>query len=40
MCKWKAATVFCQNKDWTFKILTEENLFKTNTKKETPTDGR
>jgi hypothetical protein len=27
-CKWKAATAYCQDKGWTFKILTEENLFK------------
>ena len=38
-CKWKAATTFCENKNWVFKILTEENLFKTAPKKETQTDG-
>jgi hypothetical protein len=27
-CKWKAATIFCKNKGWIFKILTEENIFK------------
>lgn len=29
-CKWQAATAYCKDKDWCFKILTEENLFKTN----------
>lgn len=27
-CKWKAATAYCERNGWTFKILTEENLFK------------
>ena len=27
-CKWKAANAYCKDKGWTFKILTEENLFK------------
>ena len=38
-CKWKAAVLFCEDKNWEFKILTEENLFKTN-KKESSTDGK
>ena len=37
ICKWKAAEKFCSSQGWTFKILTEENIFKTpnatNTKK-------
>ena len=28
MCKWKAATAYCEEKGWTFKILTEDSLFK------------
>ena len=28
VCKWKAATAYCERNGWTFKILTEENLFK------------
>jgi len=28
-CKWKAAKIFCENKRWIFKILTEDDLFKT-----------
>jgi hypothetical protein len=39
-CKWKAAVLFCEDKNWEFKILTEENLFKTNNKKESSTDGK
>ena len=35
-CKWKAAALFCEDKKWKFKILTEDDLFKTNTKKESP----
>lgn len=27
-CKWKAAQEFCKERGWVFKILTEENLFK------------
>lgn len=29
VCKWKAATVYCKKNGWNFKVLTEENLFKT-----------
>jgi hypothetical protein len=29
-CKWKAASAYCERNGWTFKILTEENLFKSN----------
>jgi hypothetical protein len=39
-CKWKAASLFCEDKNWEFKILTEENLFKTNNKKESSTDAK
>lgn len=28
VCKWKAATTYCEQNGWIFKILTEENLFK------------
>lgn len=28
ICKWKAAETFCKSQGWSFKILTEENLFK------------
>lgn len=27
-CKWEAAKNFCDKQGWTFKILTEDNLFK------------
>ena len=27
-CKWKAAEIFCKERGWIFKILTEDNLFK------------
>lgn len=27
-CKWNAATEFCKKNGWTFKILTEEDIFK------------
>lgn len=27
-CKWKAANLYCKEKGWIFKILTEDNLFK------------
>tara|TARA_R110002051_G_scaffold325693_1_gene430257 strand:- start:2505 stop:2933 length:429 start_codon:yes stop_codon:yes gene_type:complete len=27
-CKWEAAKKFCKEQGWTFKILTEDNLFK------------
>lgn len=28
ICKWKAAEIFCTQRGWKFKILTEDNLFK------------
>jgi hypothetical protein len=28
LCKWKAASKYCTDNGWIFKILTEENLFK------------
>lgn len=27
-CKWAAATIFCQQRGWIFKILTEDDIFK------------
>jgi hypothetical protein len=30
-CKWKAAQQFCENNGWIFKILTENDIFKTKT---------
>lgn len=29
VCKWTAAQKFCNSQGWIFKILTEENIFKT-----------
>jgi hypothetical protein len=28
VCKWNAATDYCKKQGWTFKILTEEDIFK------------
>jgi hypothetical protein len=27
-CKWKAAEIYCKERGWVFKILTEDNLFR------------
>jgi len=27
-CKWKAADIYCRNQGWIFKILTEDDLFR------------
>ena len=28
VCKWNAAKIFCDQRNWTFKILTEDDLFR------------